>query len=182
MDLEKKEVNKLAVFDLDGTLYKCNSHIELLNKYYGLKVFDCIIAKLFGLVFKTTYLKLLNYFYNRIPNNIKDDFTPEFRISAIQILNAKRENGYEIIIVSNAPSELIRSAAKRLNVDWLRADINRKNEVVSTKYRYNQLFVCTDNTSDMNLLDMANERVIYVSKRTRELFTFKYPGAIIMEV
>ena len=29
-----KEVNKIAVFDLDGTLWDKNSHIEILNHYY----------------------------------------------------------------------------------------------------------------------------------------------------
>lgn len=181
MGLEKRRVD-LAVFDLDGTLYRCNSHIEILSDYYGLRLFDCFAARVFGRMFGTAYLRLLTYFYNRIPTDRKSAFSPEFRAGAVRLLRKKQEDGFEVVIVSNAPTELIRSAAERLCVDWLRADVNRKNEAVAAHYAYERLFVCTDNVSDANLLDMADERVIYVSGRTKRFFSRRYPDATLLEV
>jgi len=180
--VKKIEVKKLAVFDLDGTLYKCNSHIEVLNQKYKVRIFDSKFTKVFGKIFNKTYLNILHMLYNRIPTDFINEFAPEFRKSALDLLKQKKKDGYHIVIVSNAPKELIKSAAARLNVDWLQAEIGYKNEVIIKNYNYNKLFVCTDNISDMNLLDLAHEKVIYVTKKTKKIFSKKYPQAYILEV
>jgi phosphoserine phosphatase len=179
---KKNEFSKLAVFDLDGTLYSCNSHIEILNKRYRFRIFDSIVVKAFGKVFNKTYLKILHLLYNKIPKEFVENFTPEFRESALTLLEEKKSEGYHILIVSNAPKELIKTAASRLNVDWLQAEIGFKDMVVLKNYQYNKLFVCTDNLSDISLLNIADERVIYVTKKTKGIFCEKYPQAQILEV
>ena len=177
-----KRVNKLAVFDMDGTLYTCNSHMELLNQVYGRRIFDSFAMKVYGKLFGKRYLKLLNDTYERVPKEFIEAFKPEFRKSAIKLLEKKQSEGYHIIIVSNAPKELIEGAAKRLSVNWHRAEINGKDKVVLSEYKYDTLFVCTDNISDMNLLDLAGECAIYVTKKTKTIFSQKYPDAEILEV
>jgi hypothetical protein len=176
-----KKAEKLAVFDLDGTLYKCNSHIEILNLKYNTTIFDSKSLNAFGLVFKKTYLKLLHSLYKKIPIDFIEKFNPGFRESAITLLNEKKKAGFHIIIVSNAPAELIKSAANRLNVDWLQAEIGSKHEVVQKNYYFTELFVCTDNISDMSLLDIANERTIFVTNKTKRRFYQRYPQAILLE-
>jgi phosphoserine phosphatase len=179
---EKITINNLAVFDLDGTLYKCNSHIELLNQRYKVKVFDSIIMKAIGKIWKKGYLKLLYKCYEKVPLEYIENFTPEFRKSALEIMEEKKREGYFIVIVSNAPNELIEAASKRLNVDWLQARIGYKKEVVIQNYNFENLFVCTDNLTDINLLDIASERMIYVTKKTKHVFSERYPDAKLMEV
>ncbi|WP_158560808.1 HAD family hydrolase [Paenibacillus contaminans] len=171
---------KLAVFDLDGTLYKCNSHIELLNQRYRARIFDSIFLKAFGKVYSRGYMKLLHYFYNRVPIGYIKKFNPEFRESALEFLKEKKREGYCVVIVSNAPKELIEVAAKRLKLKWLRAEIGQKNKVVLENYSFDKLFVCTDNLSDIDLLDIAHERVIYATKRNISVFSDRYPNATIL--
>lgn len=47
-DKLKKCVEKVAVFDLDGTLYHKNSHIEILNYYYNTSFFTSILFRIFS--------------------------------------------------------------------------------------------------------------------------------------
>lgn len=176
----KKHFDKLAIFDLDGTLYACNSHIEFLNQNYHIKIFNSKLMKLLGLIVPRTHLKILYWLYNK-KIKLVDDFMLDFRESAIHILENKREEGFEIVIISNAPKKLIQSAANRLNVNWLRADIGEKDKVLIRNYNYKYLYVCTDNLTDINLLDLADSKTIYITNKTKKIFLKKYPDAQILE-
>ena len=37
-------MEKIAVFDLDGTLYEENSHIEILSKFYKTNIYKSLIC------------------------------------------------------------------------------------------------------------------------------------------
>jgi hypothetical protein len=179
---DKMKIENLAVFDLDGTLYECNSHIELLNAKYRVKFFDSIIMKIIGKLFNDIYLKILMYAYNRVPVEYIREFNIEFRASALELLKKAKNDGFHIVIISNAPKELIEAAAQRLNLEWYRAEIGCKNDIVQNKFEYKYLFVCTDNVSDINLLDLADEKYIFVTNKSKSIFCEKYPNAHFMEV
>ena len=53
-------MEKIAVFDLDGTLYKENSHIEILSEFYKTNIYKSLILKIF---------------YNLIHNNFRIEST-----------------------------------------------------------------------------------------------------------
>lgn len=180
-NINKQKVEKLAIFDLDGTLYYCNSHIEILNSYYRIPIFNWIPIKIFSVLFRHSFLMIIFKLFERIPDSYISTFKPPFRKSATSILKSKIEEGYYPVIVSNAPIQLVECAAKRLNIDWLKAEVSKKNEVILMNFSYDYLFVCTDNITDMNILDIADEKVIYQTKRTKKIFQSRYPKAIFME-
>jgi len=169
--------DKLAVFDMDGTLYNFNSHVEILNQWHGKNIYDTFLMKAYKRIFKESYIKMLYRAYSKIPAEYIKKFNPAFRQSALDILAKKRREGYHISIISNAPEKLIENAAVRLNTDWHKAEYMGKDKVVANNYKYNKLFVCTDNLSDINLLDMADERVIYYTEKTKDIFLKRYPDA-----
>lgn len=170
---------KIAVFDLDETLYLKNSHIEVISAYYNF-CFENVFFKVIAYLFPSLYLKILNFFYNKVPFSYIESFKLDFRSSAIELLKEKRAQGYHIVIISNAPKELIEVAAKRLNVDFYRAEPNRKSEKL-LNYSYDKLFVCTDNITDMDILAIANERYVYIKSEGRKKYFSKLDHVIFME-
>lgn len=157
-------MEKIAVFDLDGTLYKENSHIEILSEFYKTNIYKSLILKIFYKIFPKYTLKILKKQYDLIPNNFKRSFILPFRESALRLLEKKRREGYKIIIISNAPFRLVENAAKKLNVTFEIANIGEKDKVLK-KYFYKKLMVCSDNTTDINILKLANEKYIYIKDK-----------------
>lgn len=178
----KKHYEKLAVFDLDGTLWKVNSHVDIINKYFKLIKFDGFIARIYRNIFPNHYMKILNYMYSKIPRYYVSNYKPKFRTSALNIMHEIEKEGYKVIIISNAPVEIVCSASERLKVEARKASINEKNIELLQNYTYSFLFVCTDNISDTNILDLADRYKIYVTKKTKKYFTSKFSKIDLIEV
>lgn len=159
---------KVAIFDLDGTLYLKNSHIEILTEYYNTKFYKSVFFKIFYYIFSKKAQNLLNDRYNKIPNTYKKNFILPFRESALYLFEELKNKGYKIIIISNAPIELIACAANILRVDFKRAEIGKKHLVLEKKI--DELVVCTDNITDLELLKKAKYSYIYVNQKTRKFF------------
>ncbi|HAS6198952.1 hypothetical protein [Vibrio vulnificus] len=160
---------KLAIFDLDGTLYFGNSHVRIVDSYFNIN-FDWFLFKILGKISLKIYMGLLYFLYNRIPKSFKRDYTLDFRPDCLALLKELSENNYNIIIVSNAPIELVRAAARKLSLDFYRTEINMKHTVLS-RLDYEYLFVCTDNVSDISLLEHADESIVYCREKNRNLFS-----------
>lgn len=173
-------MKKLAIFDLDGTLYLKNSHIEILSNYYKTNYYNSLIFKIFLKFFPKMTLKYLNYKYDKIPLQIKKNFLLPFRKSALKLLEEKRKAGYKIKIISNAPYLLIENAGRVLNAEFIKAEISKKGECLYFE-DYDFLFVCTDNITDRDLLEIADEQYIYVNKRTKKYFEKYFKKAILLE-
>ena len=154
----KKE--KIAVFDLDDTLYKGNSHFLCLNEFYRTSIFTSILARLLGKFFPIIHLRIVNYFYDKLPYEYKCIFKLPYRNEVIRLFKSKQQDGYQVVIVSNAPIELIKNAADDLQVEWLKAGIGEKSVCLQEKIACQELFVCTDNKTDLDLLNIADEAVI----------------------
>jgi phosphoserine phosphatase len=165
-----KKVDKLAVFDLDGTLWKENSHIVILNQYYKTVFFNSYISKAIALIFPKLYMNMLFNLYNRIPEEYIGNFSLPFRNSAIELLEQKKQEGYQILIISNAPKSIVSGAAKRLNLQFYRAEIGKKDTVLKEIYKWNKLFVCTDNSTDINIIHLADTCILYTNKNNYKLF------------
>ena len=131
---------------------------------YQRYIYKSLILKIFYKIFPKYTLKILKKQYDLIPNNFKRSFILPFRESALRLLEKKRREGYKIIIISNAPFRLVENAAKKLNVTFEIANIGEKDKVLK-KYFYKKLMVCSDNTTDINILKLANEKYIYIKDK-----------------
>lgn len=165
-----QKVDKLALFDLDDTLLEGNSHIEILNKYYRTKIFSSIIFKAIGKISEKLQLKILYYFYNKIPNYYVQNFLMPFRKDILNLLREMQKNQFYVCIISNAPIELLRIHANYIKLPFIHAKHYKKYETLKKYFVYNYLFVCTDNISDMDLLKHANDNLICCKKRKRNIF------------
>lgn len=146
-------IRKIAVFDLDGTLWKVNSHYELLNLYYKTKFFTSFFYRSLCKFFPMIGIKMRDVFFHKIPDLFINTVDFKFNERVVNLLQQKRNEGYEPVIVFVAPREIIvANAAKRLACSYLCAGVGEKLKMLSGFYKWDELFVCTDNTTDSDLL------------------------------
>lgn len=165
--------SKIAIFDLDDTLYKGNSHIEWLCWYYNTSLFKSILFKVIGKCLPAIQRIIMWKLYNKAPMNSKANFTLPFRMEIVKLLQEKKKNGYHIVIVSNAPKELIRNAASILKVEFINAEIGKKAKTFKSIYHFNKLFVCTDNKTDLDILKISDSSIIICKKKDYSFYLKK---------
>lgn len=170
---ERTLITKLAVFDLDDTLYQSNSHFSILNQYYHTHFFTSVPIRALGKFFPKVRLWFINLFYQKIPINYRQHFLLPYRRDVLHILEEKRAEGYIAIIVSNAPGDLVKAPAADLKMDYLLAGVNQKANELEKRYKYEKLFVCTDNKTDLDLLSIADEAVLTCRKKDVKFFNRK---------
>ncbi len=168
--MTKIKREKIAVFDLDDTLYQGNSHFLCLNEFYRTNIFTSIPARCLGKILPGIHLKLANYFYNKLPYEYKCIFKLPYRNEVVKLFKDKQQAGYQVVIVSNAPIELLKTAADDLQVEWLKAGVGEKSVCLKNKFNFQELFVCTDNKTDLDLLNIADEAVITCKPDKRRYF------------
>lgn len=166
----KRNISKLAVFDLDDTLYVGNSHFEILNRHFHTSFFTSLIYRAIGKFFPSIAMKLANVMYEKIPVPERKQFLLPCRSDVMSILRQKQEEGYIPVIVSNAPIELLQSAALYFRLDYYQAGAGEKGRIVQENLTYDTLFVCTDNKTDIDLIDLANEAVLTCKQRHKPFF------------
>lgn len=161
---------KIAVFDLDGTLWKYNSHIEILNAFYNTRFFSSVCYRALNKFFKKRTYAYICAAYKKIPRDYALNFNLPFDEEKISLLKKKQRQGFFALIVSNAPYELCAGAAKRLGVAFLTAPVGHKLEALNASYSYDELFVCTDNIDDVDIIEAASEKSIVLTKYNRAFF------------
>lgn len=171
-----KKVVKLAVFDLDDTIYNGNSHFLLLNNYYKTNFFTSIFIRVLGKISQRGRMVICNKFYDYIPKEIKSKFSLPYRADVLELLRKKKKEGWKIVIISNAPWELIKTAADNLHVIGLEADCAAKSVVLTSNFCYEKLLVCTDNKTDIDLLKLADEAVVTCKQRDINFFINRLPN------
>jgi phosphoserine phosphatase len=166
---------QICIFDLDGTLWEVNSHIDILNRHFGTHIFDSYFAKIFRKFFPVIFQIVIDSLYDKyIGEEEVKDYAPTFRKSAMEIMSHEIELGNSVVIASNAPKEIVESAAKRLGVNSYRFPIGKKHEIIGLlNNKYDHIKVVTDNISDISLLQYADEYVIYVNDKTKRIFERK---------
>lgn len=181
--MKKTHFESVSVFDLDGTLYYKNSHLEILHCYFRTKIFESFPMKAIGKLWLSGYMRILNFAYGKIPLSYRNNFLLDFRPEILSILNSRRTVS-KVLILSNGPKEIINNAARSLNVVGLQAPIGRKLDVLNNYCSYTHLFACTDNPTDMDILKAAEKRVILISPKTKRKFSDiqKEAGTKVIEV
>lgn len=165
--------DNIAVFDLDGTLWKGNSHYEILNAYFKTSFYTSLIFRFARHFFRKQMYKFICRKYEEIPKMFSLSFEMEFNKTVISILEQKKKEGYFCLIVSNAPLEIIIHASQRLGLPYLKAPIGKKKEVLDQNYTYKTLFVCTDNIEDIDLIEASDARNIVYTNANKKFFARK---------
>lgn len=166
----KQNYKNLAVFDLDGTLWKINSHFEILNAYFKTKLYTSFSFRLLNHFFKKKAYYYICKKYKEIPKEFVYSFEPEFNPEIISLLEEKKKAGFFCLILSNAPYEIAEHAAERLSIPFLCAPIGKKKSVLDENYSYSQLFVCTDNIDDMDLIKASTYKKIVFTRNNTNFF------------
>lgn len=164
------DYDKIAVFDLDGTLWKENSHIEILNAYYHTQFFTSIIFRGISHFFRPQMYKLICRLYDKIPKDYALSFELPFNSEILELLRNMQQDGWFVLIVTNAPYEIGFHAAERLKIPFLKAPIGHKKDILDKSYRYKSLFVCTDNIDDIDLIEASISCKIIINKYNKTFF------------
>lgn len=164
--------DKIAVFDLDGTLWKVNSHYELLNIFYNSKFYTSLFYRCLCKFSPVIGERIRDKYFEKIPDSFISTVNFDFEEKILNLMNQKKNAGYNILVISNAPREIIVSnAAKRLGCKYLCAKIGEKSVVLKESFFWNELFVCTDNTTDIDLLDIATSYyLVFPNSRIKRFF------------
>lgn len=170
----------VCVFDLDGTLWKVNSHVDIVEQYYGFNQFGKWSAKIIARVFPRSYMKWLNQAYTRIPRGYVMEYSPSFRVDALSVLQEQKQLGKRIVVISNAPEAILEKVGQRLQVSVFHAKVRMKDIVLLDAVgNWKSLMVITDNLTDESILRMADEAIIYTTpKRKKQFVKLELPERI----
>ena len=180
----------LAVFDLCGTLVRCNTLFAFTrwasrrNLYCWLG--DSALAKVIDYLFpklrfrRWLFLKALRRF------DIKEltflstvfcrDVLPRYvRQSAVSLLISLQEQGWTTVLISAAPDFLVREISRIFGFyEWKASEYKNgaltrdltgnKITAIQEFAPWDALYVATDNKSDLTLLRKADYRRIYCGK------------------
>lgn len=148
--MSKAEPKKIAIFDIDGTIFRKNLHFELIDELVWLKVFpdsvrkDLIRLYTSWLNHKGTYedyrIALVNLYERHIKGCKVQDVkrasqivTPFHKdrtyIFAEKLIRELRQKGYQIIAVSGSPIEIVEEFDKvHLNFDEVFGTVYESDE------------------------------------------------------
>jgi len=177
----------LAVFDLCGTLFRCNTLFAFgrwaCRRSFAVWLADSAPAKLFDMIFPSVrfrrrlFLFAIRRFDDRelafLSLRFCRDLLPKYaRENAIELLSALQKKGWTTLLITAAPDFLAKNIARMLGFSEWRAS-EYKNGVLTVdltgdKLRivkeygpWEKLYAVTDNRSDLPLLRTANYRRIY---------------------
>jgi hypothetical protein len=178
----QKKFDKIAVFDLDGTLYRDNSHLVLLNRYYKTTIFTSFLMKLIGKISSLYQLQILYFFYDRIPLEYINQMIFDVRGKVYDVFIEKKNEGFLPVIISNAPYALVNFAAKKFMVEyWFSVQDEKKSIILNKNFLYNELFVCTDNITDLDVIKLANSHLICCKRKDQALFCDCLENPVFLE-
>lgn len=183
----------LAVFDLCGTLVTCNTLFSFARWACpaSRKIFwaDSAFVRLADSLKperqlrRSIYLSELTQFDGEELDYLSRAFVQKklpahVRPESFEALETLQKAGWMTILVSSAPDFLVRQAARYFHCyDWrgsayqngtLTDDLTGgKERILKDFLPYDRLFVASDNRTDLNLLRMADDRMIFAGRHRR---------------
>ena len=183
----------LAVFDLDGTLVRCNTLFAFARwacrRNFTCWLADSPISKVVDLLFpkmrfrRRLFFAAIRRFDDRELAHLSSifcrDILPRYaRRSALSLLIALQEKGWTTLLVSAAPDVLVREVARIYGFSEWRASkyqngeladdlTGKKLSAIQAFAPWERLYAVTDNKSDLALLRMADYRRIYCGRHRR---------------
>ena len=173
----------ISIFDLDGTLIPGNSHIDVIKKWKKSRIYDALPTKIFGALFPGAYLRWLYRVYDTVPESFIARYQPGFRTSMHKLLQDRLAQGDEVIVISNAPQAILDRIHAILQIPVYQAAIGKKADVLQARYAaWDHLLVVTDNLSDANIIELADEAIIFYSWRNKHRFMkLRLPANTVMK-
>lgn len=162
-------MDRLAVFDLDGTLWKENSHSDIINKYYNYNAIQIFMSKIFNRITPHRYMKWLNTKFDGIPDDFVSMYNPTVDVRTLQMLENYKISRWNVCIISNAPLRIVKMAERRFGVCGYHAEIGNKSGVLDT-LKYDELNVVTDNVSDLDIIKKADKAFVVITEKNRNYF------------
>jgi phosphoserine phosphatase len=157
--------DSVAVFDLDGTLWKENSHLFVLNKFYNTSFYNSFCFKILYKILPSLMQKYIDHKIECVPNEFVYGLHYTYNNDILNLLHKKKQ-AYEVLIISNAPQCIVNYASHTFGIVALNAPIGKKLQILKSYCSFNHLFVCTDNRADYDLLSVA-DNFYFIKKRNR---------------
>jgi len=159
---------KVCVTDLDGTLWKENSEVCIVEKYYNNKKYSGIRGKIWGKINLNSLVESLNKDFDRIPEEYVRSFSLNTNPSVLDILDKYKKKGFEILILSNAPSLIVDYGMKILKARGYHCEIGKKAKVLRNIYpSIDYLVTISDNKSDEDLFEISDEGIVIINRGRR---------------
>lgn len=165
-------MEKICIFDLDGTLWKVNSHLDIVNKYYSYNGFVISFNRIWCALFYSSFMNHLNLLFEKIPCSYKENYNPPFRTDGENLLK-KAKNEYDsVLVISTAPEEILNNVKKRVDIPVIQSLAGKKYETLKSYIKGDIGYLCavTDNLSDRDLIEHADRVIIYSNKRREKKF------------
>jgi hypothetical protein len=159
--------DSVAVFDLDGTLWRENSHLFILDKFYNTSFYNSLYFKILYKVLPSLMQKYINRKIMYVPNEFIYRLNYTYNNDILNLLHKKKQT-CEVLIISNAPQCIVDYASHIFGIVALNAPIGKKLQILKSYCSFNHLFVCTDNRADCDLLSVADD-FYFIKKKDKFL-------------
>lgn len=168
------------VFDLDGTLWKENSHVFIVERHLGYKKYTNVLARLWCKIDFFSYMVALNKDYLKVSKEEIDAFLPSIIKITSGMLTEAKNNNEQVIILSSAPSGIVKKAEKLFGVPSYHADIGKKaNKLLELLGSNKDIYVVTDNLSDLDLIELSAKTYFRVTRAGYKKKLIKYQDKIV---
>lgn len=160
---------KIAVFDLDGTLWSVNSHLYILNQIGVINeksIIFKLMCKLFSQKMKKHLDNLLQTRANQIDMTILNQ---KICFDVLNLLKEMQDDGYITIIITNAPKMIADYAQDLFLTSVITAPVGKKKQALDEKYEYDELYVVTDNITDKDLIE-ASEKAFLIGQHLHKFY------------
>lgn len=148
--------NKIAFFDIDGTLYKGNSTFDFIayinkdneeykyfrKKYRYLRAYNKILNKLFHYDwYKLKSVLFLQGLTSKELDELAESFYNDVLVSNIivpmmDIFNFYKVKGYKLVLVTATLDPIAKIIAKKIDADdYISTDLIYNNDICSGKYK-----------------------------------------------
>ena len=148
-------MKRVAIFDLDGTLWKENSHVCIVESYYKIKGIRRIAFRLYGKLFPQKKMDELYTLIKSIPEPYINMYGFTINTQLVEKLHYYKRNGYSTYIVTNAPIQIRKKAEKMFRTKVIGESIGKKSRFLHDK-EFDYLVIFTDNKTDIDIINISN--------------------------
>ena len=114
-------------------------------------------------------MEILNILFNKIPDAYIESFSPTYNLNIVDKMKEYKKNGWDVMIITNAPEKIVNLAKQIFKVEVKQARISCKSNLLND-IDYKNLKVVTDNITDMDLIMQADDSIVLLDKMNEKYF------------